>query len=241
MRRRVAFPGATVAGSGTRRCGQRGKESTEKERPMKSLLVINSSAAREGSVSRELVEFAVDRLLQDAPLAGVQRRDLGTHPVPHLEVATLNGVRGTPATVVEQAARALSDELIAELRAADTIVIGAPMYDFGVTTSLRAWFDHVLRAGETFSYSAEGPKGLMTNKRVIVIESRGGLYSEGPAAAIDFQEPYLRHLLGFIGITDVTFVHAEKIGYGPEARAAALVKARAQIEALAGATLAQAA
>jgi FMN-dependent NADH-azoreductase len=208
---------------------------------MKSLLVINSSAAREGSVSRELVEFAVDRLLQDAPQAGVRRRDLGTHPVPHLEVATLNGVRGTPTTVVEQAARALSDELIAELRAADTIVIGAPMYNFGVTTSLRAWFDHVLRAGETFSYSAEGPKGLMTNKRVIVIESRGGLYSEGPAAAIDFQEPYLRHLLGFIGITDVTFVHAEKIGYGPEARAAALVKARAQIEALAGAALAQAA
>ena len=208
---------------------------------MKSLLVINSSAAREGSVSRELVEFAVDRLLQDAPQAGVQRRDLGTHPVPHLEVATLNGVRGTPATVVEQAARALSDELIAELRAADTIVIGAPMYNFGVTTSLRAWFDHVLRAGETFSYSAEGPKGLMTNKRVIVIESRGGLYSEGPAAAIDFQEPYLRHLLGFIGITDVTFVHAEKIGYGPEARAAAIAQARARLDALAAPDVAQAA
>jgi FMN-dependent NADH-azoreductase len=208
---------------------------------MKSLLVINSSAAREGSVSRELVEFAVDRLLQDAPQATVQRRDLGENPVPHLEVATLNGVRGTPATEAEKAARALSDELIAELRAADTIVIGAPMYNFGVTTSLRAWFDHVLRAGETFSYSSEGPKGLMTNKRVIVVESRGGLYSEGPAAALDFQEPYLRHLLGFIGITDVTFVHAEKIGYGPEARAAALAQARSRIDALTGAGLAKAA
>lgn len=208
---------------------------------MKSMLVINSSAAREGSVSRELVEFAVDRLLQDAPQATVQRRDLGANPVPHLEVATLNGVRGTPATVVEKAARALSDELIAELRAADTIVIGAPMYNFGVTTSLRAWFDHVLRAGETFSYSAEGPRGLMTDKRVIVIESRGGLYSEGPAAAIDFQEPYLRHLLGFIGIKDVTFVHAEKIGYGPEARAAAITHAREAIDAVAGSGLAQAA
>lgn len=208
---------------------------------MKSLLVINSSAAREGSVSRELVEFAVDRLLQNSPQATVQRRDLGENPVPHLAVATLNGVRATPATEAEQAARALSDELIAELRAADTIVIGAPMYNFGVTTSLRAWFDHVLRAGETFSYSSEGPKGLMTNKRVIVVESRGGLYSEGPAAAIDFQEPYLRHLLGFIGITDVTFVHAEKIGYGPEARAAALVQARSRIDALAGAGLAKAA
>ncbi|HUQ10852.1 MAG TPA: FMN-dependent NADH-azoreductase [Steroidobacteraceae bacterium] len=208
---------------------------------MKNLLVINSSAAREGSVSRELVEFTVDRLLRAAPEAVVARRDLGTNPVPHLAVETLNGVRGTPASEAEHEARALSDELIAELRGADTIVIGAPMYNFGVTTSLRAWFDHVLRAGETFSYSAEGPKGLLGGKRVIVIESRGGLYSEGPAAAIDFQEPYLRHLFGFVGIKDVTFVHAEKVGYGPEARAAALSNARVRIEALAGTDLAEAA
>ena len=208
---------------------------------MKSLLVINSSAAREGSVSRELVEFAVDRLLQDAPQAEVVRRDLGANPVPHLAVDTLNGVRGTPVSDSERQARALSDELLSELRAADTIVIGAPMYNFGVTTSLRAWFDHVLRAGETFSYSSEGPKGLLVGKRVIVIESRGGLYSEGPAAAVDFQEPYLRHLLNFIGIKDVTFVHAEKIGYGPDARAAALSAARGKIEALAVADLARAA
>jgi FMN-dependent NADH-azoreductase len=204
-------------------------ESTDKEKPMKSLLVINSSAAREGSVSRELVEFTVDRLLQDSPLAKVVRRDLGVNPVPHLDVDTLNGVRGTPATDTERAARLLSEELITELRAADTIVIGAPMYNFGVTTSLRAWFDHVLRAGETFSYSSEGPRGLLGGKRVIVIESRGGLYSEGPAAAIDFQEPYLRHLLGFVGISDVTFVHAERIGYGAQARAAAIDGARRRI------------
>jgi FMN-dependent NADH-azoreductase len=192
-------------------------------------------------VSRELVDYAVDRLLRDSPEAKVVRRDLGTDPVPHLDVGTLNGVRGTPVTVLEQAARKLSDELIAELRAADTVVIGAPMYNFGVTTSLRAWFDHVLRAGETFSYSAEGPRGLMGGKRVIIVESRGGLYSEGPAAAIDFQEPYLRHLLGFIGIKDVTFVHAEKIGYGPDARAAALQSARGKLDSLAGADLARAA
>jgi len=91
----------------------------------------------------------------------------------------------------------------------------------------------VLRAGETFSYSAAGPKGLLAGKRVVVVESRGGLYSEGPAMAVDFQEPYLRHLLGFVGITDVTFVRAEKIGYGPEARAAALAQAKTEIAALA--------
>jgi FMN-dependent NADH-azoreductase len=201
-----------------------------KENAMKSVLVINSSAAREGSVSRTLVEETVVRLLEANPFTAVVRRDLGEHPVPHLTTATLNGVRGMPASPAEQQARALSDELIAELRAADTIVIGAPMYNFGVTTGLRAWFDHVLRAGETFSYSSTGPQGLLGGKRVIVIESRGGLYSEGPATAIDFQEPYLRHLFAFVGITDVTFVRAEKIGYGPEARTASLAQARKEIE-----------
>jgi FMN-dependent NADH-azoreductase len=208
---------------------------------MKSLLVINSSAAREGSVSRELVEFTVDRLLQANPLARVVRRDLGESPIPHLTTETLNGVRGTPVSPAEREARALSDALIAEVRAADTVVIGAPMYNFGVSTALRAWFDHILRAGETFSYSSDGPRGLLGGKRVIVVESRGGLYSEGPAAAIDFQEPYLRHLLAFVGLTDVTFIHAEKIGYGPEARAAALDGARRQIESIAGAALPRAA
>jgi FMN-dependent NADH-azoreductase len=216
-------------------------EFNRKEKPMQSLLVINSSAAREASVSRTLVEDAVARLLETNPYAKVVRRDLGANPVPHLSVDTLAGVRGVPVSRAEQGARALSDELIAELRDADTIVIGAPMYNFGVTTGLRAWFDHVLRAGETFSYSEAGPKGLLTGKRVIVIESRGGLYSEGPASAVDFQEPYLRHLLGFIGLTDVTFVHAEKIGYGPEARAAALAGARARIAAIAGEQLPRAA
>jgi FMN-dependent NADH-azoreductase len=209
--------------------------------PTRSILVINSSAAREGSVSRELVEFAVDRLIQDAPEAGIVRRDLGASPVPHLDVGTLNGVRGTPSTDAERTARSLSDELIAELRAADTIVIGAPMYNFSVATGLRAWFDHVLRAGETFSYSEAGPKGLLAGKRVIVVESRGGLYSEGPAQAVDFQEPYLRHLLGFMGLSDVTFVHAEKIGYGPDAREQAITAATAALRQIAADDLARAA
>jgi FMN-dependent NADH-azoreductase len=208
---------------------------------MKSLLVINSSAAREDSVSRLLVRETVERLLAEHPEATAVSRDLGRDPVPHLSVDSLAGVRGTPVTDAERKARALSDELIAELRSADTIVIGAPMYNFGVSTALRAWFDYVLRAGETFSYSEAGPKGLLTGKRVIVIESRGGLYSEGPASAIDFQEPYLRHLLGFVGLTDVTFVRAEKIGYGPDARAAAMAQARREISQLPAAPLPRAA
>jgi FMN-dependent NADH-azoreductase len=160
---------------------------------------------------------------------GVLRAALHAAPIPHLTTTNLAGVRGVPTTDAELAARALSDQLIAELRTADTIVIGAPMYNFSIPTGLRAWFDYVLRAGETFSYSEAGPRGLLGGKRVIVIESRGGLYSEGPAQAIDFQEPYLRHLLGFMGLADVAFIRAEKIGFGPDAREAALIGATKKI------------
>ena len=196
---------------------------------MSTLLVINSSANTGNSVSRTLIDDAVGQILAAAPGTKVVRRDLGTNPVPHLTTANLAGVRGTPATEEEHTASALSDLLISELRAADTVVIAAPMYNFSVPTSLRAWFDFVLRAGETFKYSEAGPEGLLKGKQVVVLTSRGGLYSEGPGAAADFQEPYLRHLLGFVGITDVTFIHAEKIGYGPEARAAPIASAKGQI------------
>ena len=197
-----------------------------------NILVINSSAAGRDSVSRVLVADAVSKLLEVEPNAKVTHRDLGESPPPHLIVETLNGVRGTAATENEFAARRLSDEFIGELKAANTVVIGAPMYNFSVPTTLRAWFDHVLRPGATFSYADGAPRGLLGGKRVIVIESRGGLYTDGPAKAFDFQEPYLRQLLGFMGITDVTFVHAEKIGYGPEARSASIEAAKAKISAV---------
>jgi FMN-dependent NADH-azoreductase len=212
----------------------------KERRLMNTILVIDSAASGEASVSKTLVKEAVAALTGRGETR-VVRRDLGADPVPHLTHANLAGVRGVPATEAEHAARALSDALIAELRAADTIVIGAPMYNFSVATTLRSWFDHVLRAGETFRYSEKGPEGLLAGKRVIVVESRGGLYSEGPAQAIDFQEPYLRHLLGFMGLDDVTFVRAEKIGYGPEARAAAIAAATSALREVAAAGFARAA
>ena len=208
---------------------------------MSHLLAINSSATGRDSVSRVLVADAVGKLLEADPGAKVTHRDLGENPPPHLVSQTMNGVRGTATSDMEFAARRLSDEFIDELKAADTVVIGAPMYNFSVPTTLRAWFDHVLRAGVTFKYVDGAVRGLLGGKRVIVIESRGGLYSEGPAQAIDFQEPYLRHLLGFIGITDVTFVRAEKIGHGPAARTASIEAARAQISDGVGTALVKAA
>ena len=200
---------------------------------MSNILVLNSSVSGEASVSRLLVADAVTELTQRDPAATLVFRDLAANPVPHLTPETVAGVRSQATTPAEQAARALSDELIAELRAADTIVIGAPMYNFSIPTTLRSWFDHVLRAGETFSYSEAGPKGLLSGKKVIVVEARGGLYSEGPAQAIDFQEPYLRQLLGFVGLADdLTFIRAEKIGYGPDARDQALADSRAELAKL---------
>jgi FMN-dependent NADH-azoreductase len=197
---------------------------------MDNILAINSSAALDSSASRTLVGHALDLLTDADPRAVIVRRDLDAAPIPHLTSETLAAVKGVPATDREREARSLSDELIAELRAADVIVIGAPMYNFGVPTSLRAWFDYVLRAGETFSYSETGFEGLLSGKRVIVIVSRGGLYSECPAQAVDFQEPYLRHLLSFMGITDVTVVRAEKLALGPESREHAVEVARAHLQ-----------
>lgn len=196
---------------------------------MRQILVVNSSLSGEMSVSRLLVDHAVDCLVAAYPDATITIRDVGSDPIPHLVAASVAGVRGVAETAAELATRALSDELIAELRQADLIVIGAPMYNFSMPTPLRAWFDHVLRPRVTFAYGESGPQGLIEGKRAIVIEPRGGVYSEGPARAIDFQEPYLRQLLGFIGISKVAFVHAEKIGYGPEARDLALANAKEQI------------
>ncbi|MXQ13339.1 FMN-dependent NADH-azoreductase [Microvirga makkahensis] len=197
---------------------------------MSTALVITSSALGEASVSSQLVEETVARLRSHDPALRVIARDLGRDPVPHLTTDSATALRGgEPGNEAQAAARTLSDGLIAELKSADTIVIGAPMYNFGMPSTLKAWFDYVLRAGITFSYNESGPEGLLKGKRALVIESRGGLYSEGTAQAMDSQEPHLRNLLGFMGITDVTFLRAEKLAFGPEARDRAIATVRRQI------------
>jgi len=201
---------------------------------MATVLVLNSSATGEASVSRLLVQEAVARLTDEDPDLRVVTRDLGANPVPHLTLDSATALRGgTPTNDAQAAALGLSNELISELKAADVVVIGAPMYNFGIPSTLKAWFDYVLRAGETFRYTEAGPEGLVTGKRAIVVESRGGLYSQGPAQTMDSQEPHLRTLLGFIGITDVAFVRAEKLGFGPQARDEAVGAAQAELARLA--------
>ena len=198
---------------------------------MSTALVLTSSALGEASVSNGLVQDVVSKLRSQDPSLRVIRRDLGGSPIAHITLDSATALRGAePANAAQAAAQALSNELIAELKAADTVVIGAPMYNFGIASTLKTWFDYVLRAGLTFRYTESGPEGLLKGKRAIVIESRGGLYSEGPAQVMDSQEPHLRTLLGFIGITDVTFIRAEKLAFGPEAREQAIDAARRVIQ-----------
>ena len=187
---------------------------------MRNILIVTSSALAGASASTRLAEEYAAAYQAVHPDARIVRRDVGSGDIPHLTAANVAGVRGEPSRPAEQAARALSDALIAELRGADLIVIASPMYNFGISSTLKAWFDHVLRAGETVRYTAEGPEGLLKGKKAIVIETRGGRYSAGPAAAMDSQEPHLRTLLGFAGIDDVTFVRAEALAAGGSPREA---------------------
>ena len=208
---------------------------------MTNILIVTSSAQGPASVSTRIAGEYEALLRRTHPGAEIVRRDIGAEPIPHLVADTVAGIRGTAETPAEKAALALSDILVAELQAADLIVIGAPMYNFGMPSTLKAWFDHVLRARVTFRYTEAGPEGLLKGKKAVVIESRAGLYSEGPAAAMDSQEPHIRTLLGFMGIDDVAFVRAEKLAFGPDAAEASIATAIAELGSRTAAELALAA
>lgn len=195
-----------------------------------NILQVNSSA-RQNAHSTKLASELVQGLVAANPGASVAVRDLTTQPHPALDEATL-GALFTPVEQrsAEQAARvALDDALIAEIQAADVVVLGVPMYNFGISSQLKNWIDAIARAKVTFQYTANGPEGLLKNKKVIAVLTRGGLYRDQPH---DTQVPYLRNVLGFLGMTDVQFVYAEGIAMGPEAEAAALASAREQIAEL---------
>jgi FMN-dependent NADH-azoreductase len=195
-----------------------------------NILQINSSARSSGSESTRMNDKIVAGLVERHPGAALTRRDLASDPHPALDEATL-GALFTPAgqRSAEQAARiALDDALIAQVMEADVIVIGAPMYNFGMTVQLKSWFDAIARAGVTFRYTANGPEGLVKDKKAYVTLSRGGMHRD---AATDAQVPHLKTLLGFLGMTDVTFVYSEGHGLGPEAVARAQAQANADIEA----------
>jgi FMN-dependent NADH-azoreductase len=182
------------------------------------LLRIDSSA-RQNSVSRQLTANFAGSWQKQHPEGTVIERDLASTLLPHITDEWVGAIHSDPdaLTAEQKQVLELSDKLINELIEADAIVIGAPMYNFTITAPLKAWIDQVVRAGKTWLWAAAGPQGLIKNKKVFVITSRGGAYRPGtPTERFDFQEPYLRHVLAFIGLTDVIFIHAENQKPGPQ-------------------------
>ena len=203
---------------------------------MTTLLQLDSSPLGAASASRALTAALVQTLKTTGQVDTVVHRDLAADPIAHLDGAVLSAMRPVEGVTPPDSVKgelALNDKLIAELFAADVIVIGAPMYNFSIPTQLKAWIDRIAQAGRTFRYTATGPEGLVTGKRVIIASSRGGMYA-GAAfeLALDHQEAYLKGVLGFIGITDVQIIRAEGLGMGPEARQKAMDAAIAQTQTL---------
>jgi FMN-dependent NADH-azoreductase len=194
-----------------------------------NILQINSSARRDASHSTRLAIRVVERLRETARESKLTVRDLNNVPHPVLDEAAL-GALFTPADqrTPEQSARvALDDALIAELQAADVVVLGVPMYNFGVPAALKNWIDAISRAGVTFRYTEKGPEGLLKGKKVYVALTRGGQYRNTPS---DTQVPYLKTIFTFLGMTDVQFVYAEGLAMGPDAERSGLASAHEQIE-----------
>ena len=198
---------------------------------MKTLLQIQTSLFESGGQSSQLSDrFAADWRAAN-PRGEVIVRDIGREPVPHLTAERFGAFLAKPAerTPEQQAIAAFSDALIEELRRADVIAIGLPMYNFGVPSSLKAYFDHVARAGVTFRYTERGPQGLITGKKAYVFATRGGVYAGTPA---DTQTQFVRDFLAFIGIDDVEFVYAEGLAMGDVAKEKALAGAQRAIARL---------
>lgn len=191
------------------------------------LLHIDSSALGKASITRELTAAAVAGLRREHPGLDVLHRDLDADPIAHLDGAALGGA--------DAAAALDSERTLQDFLDADVVVLGAPMYNFGIPSTLKAWIDRIAVAGKTFRYTANGPEGLAGDKRVLVAVGSGGVHA---GAATDFVEPYLRQVFGFLGVTDIGFVRAEGVALSPAHRRQALDSAHASIR---GCRLAQAA
>jgi FMN-dependent NADH-azoreductase len=201
------------------------------------LLHIDSSPLAGNSVSRQLTRDTVAQWQAAHPNTTVEYLDLAVDAPTHLNMDSLGFRLGPDAeglSEVQKRENQISERLVSQFLAADVVVIGAPMYNFSVPSQLKAWIDRIAQVGRTFKYTDKGPVGLAAGKTVIVASTRGGVYSAGPAAAMDHQESYLKSVFGFFGVTDVRFVRAEGVNMGPEAKAKAIATAETHIKAQAG-------
>jgi len=201
---------------------------------MSKILLVLSSPRGEASHSTRVARELVRSLTANDPAADVVVRDLAASPLPHLDGGFLAALHTDAAGRTPEQAEAVAraDSLVAELKAADTIVIASAMINFAPTSTLKSWFDNLLRAGVTFSYDETGPHGLVTGKKAYLVAAQGGIYSDGPGKPFDFQVPYLRHLLGFMGITDVEVVTIEGVVFGPDAAEKAVQAALDRVSSL---------
>nr|WP_315591711.1 NAD(P)H-dependent oxidoreductase [uncultured Cupriavidus sp.] len=198
------------------------------------LLHVDSSILGQGSVSRDLSADVVATFTGRQSGLAISRLDLAATPIGHLTAAHLAAAQGAPIDDALQADVAMGQNALDEFLAADIVVIGAPMYNLGVPSQLKAWIDRISVAGKTFRYGEHGPVGLCGGKKLIIASSRGGVYSEGSAAAaFDHQETYLKAAFGFLGITDITFIRAEGVAMGADARSGAIASAKKDTAALA--------
>ena len=206
---------------------------------MKTLLQIRSSIFSNDGQSSRLAERFVARWRASNPGSKVIVRDLAKEPIPHLDATRFGAFLAKPEerTPAQQAVVDYSDALIGELKRADVVVLGLPMYNFGVPSTLKAYFDHVARVGETFKYTEKGPVGLLTGKKVYVFAARGGMYAGTPN---DTQTPFIRTFLSFIGMSDIEFVYAEGLAISEASKQQSLARAEAAIDALAEPELAAA-
>jgi len=201
---------------------------------MSQILLITSSPRTE-SYSSKVARSLAEKLAARAPGSKVVVRDLTSEPLPHIDdsFAAARNLPPEKLTPVQRAAMALSDTLLEELLGADTIIIAAGMINFGIPSNLKAYIDYILRPGVTFKYTAEGPKGLVDGRKVYLVLARGGVYSQGPMQSFNFQDPYLRASLGFIGLNDIDLITVEGVAFGPEAANKAVSAALAKVSAIA--------
>ena len=188
---------------------------------MSNVLVLKSSILADNSQSNKLADYAIEKLQGNHIVV----RDLAQNQLPQFDATAATAVRGEPKTDEEKQLLALSDELVTELKTADVVVIGAPMYNLNIPTQLKAYFDFIARPRVTFQYTENGPQGLLKGKKAIVLCTFGGLYDEK-----NIVTQYMKAILGFVGITDVQFVYAQGIGYGTEAIEKAQASAKAEID-----------
>lgn len=198
---------------------------------MKTVLSINSSILGDNSQSRQLSKQLLERITKTNPSVKIVERDLAKNPLPHLNGEQFSAFITPPEqrTDAQKALAGQSDDLVKEISDADTVVLALPMYNFGIPSQLKSYFDNLARAGITFKYTATGPVGLLTGKKAIVLATRGGFYF---GTDKDTQTKYVKDFLGFIGITDVEFIYAEGLAISPEQKTKSLEQAGEIIEAM---------